>query len=518
MIDLKRFFLSLTLFAILFSACQDEVFQTNDALSNIPEDVTGVTSINIQQLMDKADFDAVKEMDFYKDMIYETERRSPALAEVMKDPALSGIDLTKNLYVTYDVSPENPEEIFGATMFSINNLEDFETLLKNSDDVEFEDRGDYKVITSFEQQIVAWNDEIGIFGGSNSSYIDLEEKAKKIFETESDNSISQNKNLRKAFSGNHDVSGWMSSDPIASNPQAGLALTVLNISPDALKDNHIHSYMDFEDGALVGHSDFYLSDGLGKDFIGRFFKDEVKTDFSKYLPGENLVSVSTAAVDIRGIDQFLSERPQARGYVDFAVKEAGLEMKEIIAAFGGDVMVAGYADNNGNNDAYGLFSTNIKDEAAMETVLDLALENNVLVKLEDDYYKILTVGIPGGFTFSQGGGFGKMLVKDGLLFVSNNEDILNQIKDGGYQKSDRVNNEVKNLLKGNTVSSFFDFNFLQGFAKELENVQVKDMKFNVNGEGADFKLNLEEANKNSLKAIFEMINAGYQKSQGHENM
>jgi hypothetical protein len=281
--------------------------------------------------------------------------------------------------------------------------------------------------------------------------------------------------------------------------------------------------MDFEDGVIAGHSDFFISDGLGKNLLGRFFKDEVTTDFSKYIPTENLISATTAAMDIRGIDAFLTERPQARDMLVFMAKDAGLEMKDIIAAFGGDMLMAAYSEPKENiklEEGSALFSMSIKNQGAMQKILDLAIESNALLELEKDVYKIMTVGIPGGMSFSQGGGFGQLLIKDDLLFVSNDDNLLNNIKTGDIKKSNRVSKKLDNLIEDNTVASFFDINILQEIASEMKGIQVDDMQFNVNGKGADFKLNLDEKNKNSLKAIFEMINEEYKKDQekGMQNL
>lgn len=512
--QLKNLTLFLGAFVFLFTACQDDAFEPKDALANIPEDVSSVSSINIKQLMEKADFESVKQMEFFQEALSEAERRSPALAKVMADPMLSGIDLEKNLYMTYDLNPKNPEEVFVATIFSINDKNAFEELLKNSDsDIVFEDMEGFQAITKYNQQIVAWNDEVGVFGGANVNDIDLIDKARKIFETDASTSVGQNKNLRKALEGNHDMTSWFSTDAVASNPQAGMAMTFLDLDKDALKNNHIHSSMDFENGAIVGHSDFYISEGLGKNFLGRFFKDEITTDFTKYLPSENLVSVSTAAMNIRGIDQFLTERPQTRDMLVYMAKDAGIDMKDIIAAFDGDMMMAAYGESTDISKGAALFGTKIKNQKAMRKILDLAIESNALLELEDNVYKIMTVGIPGGFSFSQGEGFGKLLVKDDLLFVSNDADLLNKIKSGDIQQSKEINKRLDNLLENNTVASFFDINVLENISSELAGVKMDDMQFNINGKGADFKLNLDEKNENSLKSIFKMINEQYKKDQ-----
>ncbi|RMG79992.1 MAG: DUF4836 family protein, partial [Bacteroidetes bacterium] len=346
-------------------ACKSDLFEPKDAAAHIPADVTAITAINARQLMQKADFEAVKEMEFYQAALAEAQKNSPAIAEVMVNPELSGIDLDKNIYITYDLNPKNPEEIFVATVFSIKDRKAFESLLKNADpDVVIEDKDGFSAVTKYPRQIVAWNDEIGVFGGANSRDIALLDKARDIFETKSETSIAQNKNLRETLSGKHDLSSWLSTDPIAQNPQAGMAMAFLDLDKDALKNNQIHSAVDFKDGQIAGHSDFFISEGLGENFIGKFFKSEIQTDFTKYIPTQNLLSATTLALDIRGMDEFLSQRPQTRDMLVFMAKDAGLEYKDLVETFDGDCLVAlyGAVENTSNAPApTPVFSTKIKN-------------------------------------------------------------------------------------------------------------------------------------------------------------
>lgn len=512
MTKFRNLFLLSFIALFLCSACQDDLLtQKDDGLKKIPADVSMITSINTKQLMEKADYESIKEMEFFQEALRKAEKENPAVAAVLKNPEQSGIDLDKNIYVTYKLNPKNPGDVFMATIATLKNQSDFEDLVNTLDQGAIKDKGDYKTISSSSQTFLAWTDEIVIAGGSNSSYMDIDAEIKNILNTDKETSVASNKDLQKAFSGNHDIAGWMNSDPLADNPQAGLALNLIDISPKALAGNSIHNTVDFENGAIVGHSKFFFNDEIGKDFIGKFFKDEVKTDFSKYLPAENLIFAATAALDIRGVDEFLSLRPQSKGMVDFALKESGLTMKDLVSTFGGDIMVAGFGGNNILN-GNGLFSTNIKNTEKLNAIIDAAIENNVLVELSDNHYKVMTVGMAGGFSISRGKGYGQALIHDGLLFFSNDEALLTKIKEGGFNKGDRAPAAVLKMLKNNTFASHFGIEALKKMDDDFADLNFTDMKLNVKGDEADFKLDLKDDSKNSLKAIFEMINEAYLKN------
>ena len=514
---MKKLLLGLSLIATLFISCADDAAAPKDAgLQAIPSTTSTVTAINIKQLFEKADFDAVKKMAFYKEMIAEVEKDGEtAIANVLRDPASSGINLDANAYVMSDIDAKNPERIFTAIVMNLKDVDAFEKLATaNAGSVE--QQSGYKTVANASNPTVAWNDDIVVIGAMNNGRGDNAKHLDAIFNGTEEGSIAGNKDLQKALAGGHDISSWFNTNQIATNPQAGLAMSMLQIPADALKDNSIHGTYDFENGAIVGNSEFFMNKELGKNFIGRFFKDDVSTNFGDYLPAENLVFATSMALDFKGIDQFLSERPQAKGFVDYTLKEYGLTMKDVIETFGGDVLVAGLGGENiGSSNMF--IATDVKDDAKLETFIDLAIENNMLQELDEDVYKIMTVGL-GGFTISQGRGYGQMVLKDGMLFISADESLLEKLQGGKLSKADRADGKIIDVLDENVLGAYFDFEAVRDMSTELKNVQFDHIEFEVDGKGAKFKMDLENDNVNSLKAIFEMINDSYLDSQKREAM
>jgi hypothetical protein len=119
---------------LLLTSCKKTV-NLNDSLTAIPKDAVSVTAINVQSLMQKADFETVKNMDFYKKAIEEAQAKNPAMAEILKDPKKSGIDLSKNFYLVAGGSimgMGGNGSTNGGILLSIADIKTFEAMLQNA--------------------------------------------------------------------------------------------------------------------------------------------------------------------------------------------------------------------------------------------------------------------------------------------------------------------------------------------------------------------------------------------------
>jgi len=508
---MKKIFFFLTLTAFLFASCKKDVATAEDVgLNHIPQSASSVTTVNIKQLMEKADFETVKSMEFYQAMTAEMKKNDQEIvAAIAQDPSKSGVDLDKNAYVTYILDEKNPENVFTAIILNLNNESDFATLIGEANLTISDGDGYKKAANDRFQGMIAWNDNMAVIGIPMNRSVDVDARLTEIFTTTAETSIAQNADFTKTSKTNHDFTSWFTTDAIAKNPQAGFALSMIQIPATALEGNSIHSHFDFENGQVVGHSESFFNKDLGENFIGKFFKSKTETDFSNFIPGKDLVFATAGAIDFKGIDQFLSERPQAQGYVDFMLKNYGLTRADIVETFGGDFMMAGTgtATNNGST----LFATSIKDKSKLNSFLDLAIEANILQELETDVYKLMTV-MP-GLNFSNGSGFGQILIKEDLMFMTENETLIAQLKEGKLPADQRADNKVTRLLEDGTLGGYFDFEAVKSASKDLENINFEHLEFKVDGSESDFKMELEDKSKNALKAIFEMINRSYLESE-----
>jgi len=518
--NIRSFFSVLMLVSLLsiFTSCDKGIgggiSSSDAALSHIPANVSSVNSINVKQLMEKADYEAIKEMEFFQEALTKAREENPAIAELLMDPSKSGVNLEQNAYLTYDIDPNDPETMFVAFSMNLSDASAFEEMLKNADLTDIADKGEFKQIME-KQMIIAWNEDIALIGGTNVRNSPLLwQGASKYFSTTKETSIVGNKSLQKVLAGNHDLTSWLTSNAFADNDMAKMALGMANISADALKDNYIHGYADFKNGAIISHSEYDLQKGLTKD-LNLFFKDKVKTDFSPYVKAEGLQTVMTAGLDIKGIKQVLNERPQFKKMAEFSAKEYGLNLDELVKTFNGDLLLSVYQTDNNRNE--GLFATAIDDTEILQRLLDSAEENGFLKKSDEGHYifensKFLS-RMAGIRTNSDDA---HIVFKDDILFISGDASLIAAVKNGGVPKSERLDASKIKTLSGNIFGGYFDFqNMIENFTGTDANA-FKEMQITTDRETGDFLLKMKDDNTNSLKQIFEMINNAYLKDKRGE--
>jgi len=492
-----------TLFALclavsfILSSCSDSQTAANDTLKSIPQNVSMVTAIDADAILEKADFESVKQMEFYQELIQETKRYNSTLGAVLTNPASSGIDLSQNIYVAHNLDVDNPEDVFVGIIASVKDKAALETLINSDSRLKKSSQDGFDVAMNGSQS-VAWNAEKVLLGMTNS-YADPISKIQKFFNTASENSIANDSNLKKAFSGNHDITSWASSNALANSAQLKNALTMASIDPNAAKDNFIHSYVDFNKGAIESHSDMYLQDALMED-VNLFFKDKLTTDFSKYVPS-NANSAMTVALDLEGIQTVLQKKGVLM-MANFGLKEYGLTVDDISSSLGGDILV--YATPGMKDTPYGTFATTILDKEKLGKILTLGSDYNVLEKAGDNVYSIKNTSM------LTRGPDAQLVILDDMLLVSGDPGIISKVIEGGFSGGDQIDKSKIKTLRSNIFSGFSDFSKLikTRDGKEMD-LNFDQMNFSTNRKNADFNMDFKDKSVNSLKQLFESINEIY---------
>jgi hypothetical protein len=509
-----------SLVAFAFTSC-DKGGPTGaaDGLSIIPADAGMVVGINVPALMEKADFETMKTMEFYQDGLAEVMEESPAMAEIMADPSKSGIDLSKHAYVAIDIDPEVPDNVFVAFIMSIANEGDFRSMLDNSEEgaLDFTSGDGFTYATPDGNSIIAYNDSYALIGGADG-YLDLQEKAKKFFDTTPETSIASNKDLGKAIDGSHDISMWISTNPIADNNELKFALSMAEIDPDALQDNFIHGSLDFLEGEMVSRGELFLQRALTKDF-DKFFDDEVKTDYTRYVPKEDLLFAFTTAINSKGIDEVLSARPQTKGFIEYGLAEYGLSVSDIANTFGGDILVAGMIPENADKPA-GLFAMNIEDEELFTQFMQLAIDEGAASLDGENIYRLLDVSrgsYTNEFEVTFPDGAPRLVLTDGKMFVTGHPGILEMVLDGGYARSDRADGEIPNLLGNHIFGGYFALQALGQFDSDMADMVFQTMDIQVDREESEMHLFMENDSENALRQLIEWANQMYLQEKADED-
>ena len=503
---------------ILFFSCKSDPIETRAALELIPASAYSVTEIRVPQLMEKADFENFQKTDIYQEMIDDAAKDSEYFAALLRDPAKSGIDLTQSMYAFTSMPDGKLTKTFTAALIPLTDSKSFAEAMANANKDATPKSINGIAYYDNNSGITAWNESFALVGmGTNNR--NMMTMAESVLNKTNENNLSGNKSLMKTLSKNHDINSWTSSNPYAENSDAQMGAAMMGFDPDALKDNYIYSYVDFENGKITGTSEFDLQRKLTKDF-DLFFKDEVKTDFDKYIPKEDLTFAFTAALDIKGINQVLSERPTTKQMVDYSMKAYGLTMRDIANIFPGDLAVAFYNMGDADTDTYGIFMMEIGDREGLQKILDMGLEYDMLRKVSADEY-VLADDM--GKSFMDGMGrttqYDKpqLRVKKNMLMISANTSILDGFTKGRLGFGNGLDGASKSLLKNHIFGGLVNIDELK--LKDLDiDIPFGQVNMTASRKKTDFNLNFKNENENSLKQILNFANEVYVNEKKKDNI
>jgi hypothetical protein len=527
---LRKTMLLATTSILLFSSCK-KALNLNDSLTAIPKDAVSVTAINIDNLMKKADFETVKKMDFYQKVLSEAQTKSPTMAEILKDPKKSGIDLTKNIYMVQGGNilgvGRGTSSMEGGILMSIADTKAFEAMLQNANAGKIATKDGVKYIQMNEEVnhtdgqgyevgykkdgLIAWNDKMAFLGSGNDGNTDGTSQNSReggsfmqYFKTKPEESIAKNEQFQNLMSSNHDMYTFMSFDKWADDMSAKAAAGAMNIDPKALKGNYFSGYSDFENGKIVSKSDFFINKGITKDW-GLLFKSYVKTDFSKYLDGQNLGFVMTMGLDTKGLKEILNSNAQFNAAMQMGSGAYGFTADDVLKAFDGDIVIA--ASPNAGEDAKwsGMLGLRISDKTRLMKFMEAFIKEGVLVKDGDNAYHFSDRANSMGKNYVKGEG--KIVIKDDVLFVGDDATV-NSLNTKGS-----VNSDVKDVLNKNIFGVYA--NFVKIFANDvkMQDPEFTDMKMFINSKSGESTINMKNGKENSLKTLMQAVNRWYLKDK-----
>lgn len=519
---------SIMKFATLFSLCLvflascTKSAKLDETANAIPKNAVSVTAINLPSLMQKADFEAVKQMDFYKDMVDSASSKNAAIADIMRDPKKSGVDFTKNIYIVQDFNPlsEGKNDASGAILISLSDASAFEKLLTSGKTaVKIETKDGIKYITHNDESsensenglnysrkggVVAWNDKMAVIGGNLSENTEGGSFL-SFFKNKPEESIVKNDDFTKLFGEQHDVYTYMNFDKIADNPSMKAGAGMMNIDPKALKGNFASGHADFEKGQIVGKSTYNINKDLRKDW-GLLFKDNVKTDFSKYLKGDNIGFAATLALDVKGVKEIINANPQFRLILESS-KSDKFSTDDIFKAFDGDVVITANPTTDGSKKWNGMVGFKLNDKATMEKLVNFLVSEDALVSEGNGVYHF------GGMADMMSSNYvekGKIAFVDDVIFAGDAGTIAS-LKSGGSASSD-----VKDVLNKNIFGLYTNFSKIFANTEGMQDPEMTELKVMMNGTHGEGTMKMKDANENSLKSLMKAVNRWYLKSKADD--
>lgn len=483
-----------------FSSCNDAKIDAKSTLNNVPEDASFLLSINPKQLMEKADFEAVKKMAFYKEMLSELEEGNEKdLIAIMNNPTESGIDLDRNANIFFAPNPEDMEDLTGGIIFGIADADKLEAILKKSKDKVQEGDG-FKYINASNDGVIAWTETVG-FAGTAGDEDNIEATLKGIFA--GDSKITSNSSVKKALGSGHDISYWMTSSNMvdALYDEFQMQLSMASLKKEDLMNNNFSGYTDFEKGKIESIGKYDLTNGLLKD-LKLLMKEEVKTNFRKHIPNKNLGMVFTGAVNMKGVNQLLKDKG-ASGLFNTQAKQYDMTSDDVADAIDGDMFVANYMVD-GSMEPQLLVGMKIGDVKKFDKMLDIVVGFGMLSKAGKGKYR---VDAPGNKM--------DMIIVDNIAFISNDALLLAKASAGDLSSSEQVDKKLMGQLSDGIFGMFMDFNNLANamgddvpFADQMES-----MTSTSTWKESSAVMLMKDKNQNSLKTIMKIINEGFKQQQ-----
>lgn len=499
--------LSALLFVLVFTACQQEAPIPDDSLQYLPESTAMVTAIRARQLMDKADFGSVRQSEGYRQMAEEARAANPVLAKVLEQPESSGVDLGKNIYFSAEMRED--QKPFTVISFSLADAGAFEALLES---VEAEpqpaaDNG-YRFFSPSHNSTLAWNEKVALIGIAEDG-TDVEAAIKGYLEARPERSVARNKNLRRALAKEFDVATWLSSDFLLSSGMAKNAGTLLNYKQEDLRGNYIQHFLTFDQGMARSEVDFYFKSQVAND-LSMLFRDKVKTDFVQRAPeGEPLFFMSTA-FDMDGINQLLVEK-YSKGLAEGGLQEYGISTSTLMKALKGDIMLAAYPSGDEGGEPALVFAARIGDEAALQSLIDLAVQENKVAPAGKNRYRFLEwkKEMKGDTAYAEAKVRidGQFLIRDGLLYIAGDPALLDKVESGRTGLRGPAAEQAKALSANNIFTFLGDIAAIEALGgKQKEGIdEIKSVEATAWREGAELVLKMKDGSANSLKTLIDIM-------------
>lgn len=515
---LKSTWLSAILFALVFTSCQRDAPIPDDSLQYLPESTAMVTAIRARQLLDKADFESIKQSEGYQEMIREAQSANPVLAKVLEQPESSGVDLGKNIYFTSEM--REGEKPFMAISFSIADAQAFEALLE-SVDVEAQPAADngYQFVSPSHNSTLAWNEAVAIIGIAEDG-ADVEATIRQYLENKPEQSIARNKNLRQALTKDFDIANWFSSDFLLESEMAKNSTALMNYKQEDLRGNYVQHFLTFDKGMARSEASFYFKKQVAND-LGMLFRDKVKTDFAKLAPEGAPLFFMATAFDMDGINQLLVEK-YSKGLAEGGLEEYGIATNTLIKALKGDIMLAAYPPSEKDKGPELVFAAQIGDKEALQSLIDAATGEDRVKKVGENRYQFLEwkKEIKNDSTQIESKVHieGQFLINDGLLFIASQPTLLDKVENGQTGLTGPAAEQAQKLA-GNHIFTFLaDVEAIDAMGDEQQEAlkAVKSIEATAQREGTELILRMTDESANSLKVLIDMLKSAQQEEEPAE--
>jgi len=488
-----------------FSSCSKDGSLKSGAAELVPESSTAVVAFDLGTMMEKADMDAIKKMDFYKDAIAQAAQESGEVAaKVLENPESSGIDLSKKAYFFANIQDE--EDGLLGFVFNVNDAQKLEDLILEGEG-EVEEIKGVSYLTGNDDFTIAWKGDKGFMGVVlKKNRTNLQESVIDIFNNNA--SISGNSKAVKALSQKGDINYYFTTDVLTKIFKEQLAMSEVFLGTEYFKDIHFWGSTEFLKGEIESTSSAKLSKELNAD-LKMIFADGSDTDFSRYIPKENLMMSMTGKLNAKGINQLLKDK-NLNGLLNVRLNSVGLSADDVAKAIDGDMVLA--VNNNGEEEEPSvLFAIKIGDRKLLNNILSKGETLGMLSKKDDNTYQFGGYGNPDG----------QIIIKDKLMFFSNDMTLLSKLEKGKLDKSECIDKKTYAAIEG-VLGFYVDYESVFamteqfGRGNEFAYSSMKEAYAKFDWGESTSTVTMKDDSKNALALIFEGANEQYKSMKEEE--
>lgn len=268
-----------------------------------------------------------------------------------------------------------------------------------------------------------------------------------------------------------------------------------SISRDGYKDAILTAKINFNQGNADVVIDSYTPN---YPYDTSLLKKQLSDNIYSFVNGENNYGFFSLAFNSKELSNYLkniigdiNNLPVVEEF--YELEEYGIDVYKFIELLGGDIFVSVWDMTSSDVDQTPavLVSASITDNDTVKTILEALAKDSA-----NDIYTI-----EGYFC----------LIKDSILYMSNNEEVVNSIVNGELPSKSLSSDKV-NIAKQNEMALYFEFSpnlDLYGIDEYSESLESVYLTFNIvenNHTKMVLKVNTRDKQKNSLTVIKSFIN------------
>ncbi|MFN7118140.1 MAG: hypothetical protein ACK4TA_15175, partial [Saprospiraceae bacterium] len=298
---------------------------------------------------------------------------------------------------------------------------------------------------------------------------------------------------------------WVSTTPLADDPQMSRALGLGRLNPEIIKGNHIIGQIGFAKGKVNGDATFLFKPELDAVFNTFFNEDFRSANFTRYITDEQRDFSFFTSLNLSGIYNYALSKPDLKSAVEAALMKNGIDIKDLFRTFSGDFMVTTYQAPDGNPIAPRIFGTRVFYPENARSYLKMLASTGVIQEVNPDIYltpfKAGIIGADTAVVADAPPSYFWAILKNDFLFFTNNRTILEQLNNGGYAASQQSKIDIAKAMKGNLMAGQLDYS--RQLNSKGNTSDWEYFSFHWNKQNFEFELVLKDKAVYALQKLIE---------------